>query len=291
MRGHCTRQTAKRKGGRRDREAQGSSCRVDGAKVIGTITKEDYEQVFVPLLEQARRDGHRIRFLISSAPNFRALPQVQRGKMPRSACTRCGFSTAALWSRTLLGSTKLRGSSRFFMPCPVQVFGNKDLDDAITWLQSLPEGAAVSHRLLPESGVIVVEVKQPLRAQDFEALALTADAWIEAHGELQGLVIHAREFPGWENLGSFFRHVRFVRDHQRRVKKIALAVDSKLASSVPMIGERFVLARSKASHIANSTAPSRGRPVSSLKPPLPRDPPRTNENSSMQRRTIQRRFR
>jgi type II secretory pathway component PulK len=93
--------------------------------------------------------------------------------------------------------------------------------------------------------VILVEVKQPLRAQDFEALAVTADAWIKAHGELQGLVIHAREFPGWENLGSFFRHVRFARDHQRKVKKIALAVDSKLASLVPMITEHFVQAEIK----------------------------------------------
>jgi hypothetical protein len=44
------------------------------------------------------------------------------------------------------------------------------------WLRSLPEGPAVSHRLLPESGVIVVEVKQALRAQDFDALAFTAHA-------------------------------------------------------------------------------------------------------------------
>ncbi len=36
---------------------------------------------------------------------------------------------------------------------------------------------AVSHRLLPESGVIMGEVKRALRAQDFDALAFTADAW------------------------------------------------------------------------------------------------------------------
>ena len=218
---------------------------VDGAKVIGTITKEDYEQVFVPLLEQARRDGHRIRFLYQFGPEFQgftpgaAWEDAKIGLHSMRLFDGCAVVTDLAWIHEV---TRLVA---FFMPCPVQVFGNKDLDDAITWLQSLPEGAAVSHRLLPESGVIVVEVKQPLRAQDFEALALTADAWIEAHGELQGLVIHAREFPGWQNLGSFFRHVRFVRDHQRRVKKIALAVDSKLASSVPMIGERFVLAEIK----------------------------------------------
>lgn len=121
----------------------------------------------------------------------------------------------------------------------------QERDEAIAWLGSLREGAAASHRLLPDSGVIVVEVKGALHAQDFDALALTADAWIEAHGYLDGLVIHTRGFPGWENLGSLLRHVRFVRDHHRKVKRIALAADSKLASLAPVIGAHFVKAEVK----------------------------------------------
>ena len=58
-------------------------------------------------------------------------------------------------------------------------------------------------------------------------------------------MIHAREFPGWENLGAFLRHVRFLRDHHRKVKKIALAVDSKLANLAPKIAEHFVQAEVK----------------------------------------------
>jgi hypothetical protein len=135
--------------------------------------------------------------------------------------------------------------SGFMMPCPVRVFGNQERDKAVEWLVSLPEGAAVSYRLLSDSGVIVVEVKQALRAQDFDALAVTADAWIEAHGSLQGLVIHTREFPGWENMASFFRHLRFVRDHHRKVKRIALAADAKVASVAPKIAEHFIQAEVK----------------------------------------------
>jgi hypothetical protein len=41
----------------------------------------------------------------------------------------------------------------------VRVFGNHELDKAIEWLSSLPEGAGVSHRLVPESEVIVIVVK------------------------------------------------------------------------------------------------------------------------------------
>jgi hypothetical protein len=90
--------------------------------------------------------------------------------------------------------------------------------------------------------VLVVEVRQALRAQDFDALAATADTWIDAHGDLPGIVIHAREFPGWENLGSLIRHVRFVRDHHRRVERVALASDSRLADLAPRLAEHFVQA-------------------------------------------------
>ena len=93
--------------------------------------------------------------------------------------------------------------------------------------------------------MIVVEVKEALRAQDFEALALTADTWIAAHGSLRGIVIHAREFPGWENFGALLRHLRFVHDHHRKVERIALAVDGKLAALAPRIGEHFVHAEVK----------------------------------------------
>ncbi len=218
---------------------------VDGVRAIGRISKEDYEQVFVPLLDEVRREGRHIRFLYQFGPEFEgftagaAWEDAKIGLHSMRLFDGCAVVTELAWIREL---TRLGG---FLMPCPVRVFGNDEVAQAIEWLKSLPEGPGVSHRLLPESGVIVVEVKQALRAQDFDALAFTADAWIEAHGDLQGLVIHAREFPGWENLGSFVRHVRFVRDHQRKIKRVALAVDAKLASLAPAIAEHFIQAEVK----------------------------------------------
>src|SRR5215469_1706585 len=136
-------------------------------------------------------------------------------------------------------------STAFLMPCPVQVFSNQQLNEAVKWLEALPEGAGISYRLLADSGVIVMDVKQALRRQDFDALAAAADAWIEAHGSLKGIVIHARQFPGWENFGSLVRHVHFVRDHHRKVQRIALAADSKLASLAPQMAEHFIQAEVK----------------------------------------------
>jgi len=218
---------------------------IDGVKAVGKTSKEDYERVFVPLIDEARREGRRIRFLYQLGPEFEAFSpgaaweDAKIGFHSLRLFDGCAVVTDAGWIRE---STRVVG---FFMPCPVRVFGNQELDKAIAWLSSLPESAAVSHRLLPESGVIVVEAKQALRAQDFDAVAFTADNWIEAHGYLQGLVIHVREFPGWENFGSLLRHLRFVRDHHREVKRIAFAADSKLASLAPEIGGHFIKAEVK----------------------------------------------
>ena len=218
---------------------------IDGVQAIGKISKEDYEKVFVPLLDEARREGRRIRLLYQLGPEFEgftpgaAWEDAKIGLQSMRLFDGCAVVTDLGWIREL---TRVIG---FLMPCPVRVFGNQERDKAIDWLGSLPEVAAISHRLLPDSGVIVVEVKQALRSQDFDALAVTADTWIEAHGSLQGLVIHAREFPGWENLGSLLRHLQFVRDHHRKVKRIALAADAKLASLAPKIGEHFIQAEVK----------------------------------------------
>ncbi len=218
---------------------------IDGLKAVGKISKEDYEQAFVPLLDEARREGHHIRFLYQFGPEFEsfspgaAWEDAKIGLHSMRLFDGCAIVTDLAWIRE---STRLAG---FFMPCPVRIFGNSERNNAVEWLQSLPETAAVSHRLHPESGVIVVEIKQALRAQDFDALAFTADSWIEAHGNLQGLVIHAHEFPGWENFGSLLRHMRFVRNHHREVKRIAFAADSKLASLVPRIADHFVQAEVK----------------------------------------------
>ena len=130
----------------------------------------------------------------------------------------------------------------FLMPFPMRVFANEERDDAVAWLRSLPEGPGVTHRLLPEAGVLVVEVTEPLRAQDFDALAATADSWLATHEALPGVVLHARAFPGWENVSGLLRHVRFVRDHHRAVRRVVLAVDSTLADPAPRVAEHFVQA-------------------------------------------------
>ncbi|MGW7486468.1 STAS/SEC14 domain-containing protein [Streptomyces sp. NPDC054786] len=118
----------------------------------------------------------------------------------------------------------------------------REREEALDWLASLPQGPGISHRLLPDFRVLVVEVEHPLRAQDFDALAVTADSWLGTHDALAGVVIHLRTFPGWENVGSLIRHVRFIRDHHRKVRRVALAADTKAAALAPQLANHLVRA-------------------------------------------------
>jgi hypothetical protein len=218
---------------------------VVGVKAIGKLTREDYTSVLGRLFDDARRDGRRLRVLYEVGPEFTgftpgaAWEDAKLGLRSLRTFAGCAVVTDHEWIRE---ATRL---AAFVLPCPVKVFPVPDRDKAIAWLGSLPHEVGVAHRLLADKGVLVIDAKHPLHAQDFDALAMTVDPWIEAHKELNGIVIHAHAFPGWENLGSLVRHIQFVRDHQRKVRRIALAADGMLAGLAPRIGEHFVHAEVK----------------------------------------------
>ncbi|PRQ03951.1 STAS/SEC14 domain-containing protein [Enhygromyxa salina] len=218
------------------------SPNVTAIKAIGTVTKADYQEVVEPILDQARHENRRIRLLYQFGPEFDRFTgggvweDVRIGLSALRLLDACAIVTDVEWIRQSVDIT------RFMVPFPVRVFENSQLDAAAAWLESLPRSDNLSHRLLADRGVLVVEPKGPLRAQDFDELALMVDPWIEAHGKLDGLVVHAREFPGWENLGSFLRHLRFVRDHHRHIERVAVAAaaDSKFADLAAPIADHFI---------------------------------------------------
>lgn len=100
----------------------------------------------------------------------------------------------------------------------------------------------LEHQLLSESGVLIVRPKGPLTAGDFTALAADADAYIEKHGALKGLMICAAEFPGWENLHGAISHFKFVRDYQSKIRKVAIVSDSDILAILPAIARHFLAA-------------------------------------------------
>src|SRR5262245_19484349 len=100
----------------------------------------------------------------------------------------------------------------------------------------------LKHSLDETSGILTIEPQGKLTAADFAALARVADGFIERHGELKGLMLEAAGFPGWEDFAALVSHLKFVRDHHRRIRRVAVVSDSKLLSIAPRLASHFVSA-------------------------------------------------
>jgi hypothetical protein len=91
------------------------------------------------------------------------------------------------------------------------------------------------HQLLSPEGIPILEPAAPLEAADFVAVAREVDPYIAEHGKLTGLLLHAKAFPGWENLEAFLAHMRFIESHHQKVEKLAVVSDSPLLTEISKI--------------------------------------------------------
>jgi hypothetical protein len=71
------------------------------------------------------------------------------------------------------------------------------------------------------SNIVKVTVPETLKADDFQKMALQADALIQKHGKIK-LLVDASQFNGWENITAFERHMRFVKSHHQKIERAAL---------------------------------------------------------------------
>ncbi|HSK62128.1 MAG TPA: STAS/SEC14 domain-containing protein [Actinomycetospora sp.] len=199
---------------------------IDAVRAVGTLSREDYESVVVPMLDAAAREGRGLRLLCVVDEDFRGLTpdgawaDVKLGLAAMRNLEGCAVVSDLAWVRE---ATQVAG---FFLPGHVRVFRASERDEAVRWLEDLP-GRLATARIDPAAGVVIVDVGQPLRREDVEVIAGAVDGWLADHRELPGLVLHAPSFPGWENLGALAEHLRFVGGHQRRIGRVALAVDGQ----------------------------------------------------------------
>lgn len=94
--------------------------------------------------------------------------------------------------------------------------------------------------LQSDKGILIVKPHEPLTKEDFVALSREADAYIESHGGLNGLIICFEQFPGWKNLQGLWSHFQFVRTHHQKIKKVAFVTNTKMVKLVVGFAKLFV---------------------------------------------------
>jgi len=217
-----------------------------GVKGTGEVTTEDYKRVLVPALEKKLKAHRRVRLLYVLADDFRGITpgaawqDAKVGMSHLTAFERMALVTEVDWIEK---TVKAFG---FAMPGEVRVFDDDDLQAAREWVcEPLPAGD-LEFDLMEDSGVLVLRPNGALDAGDFDRLTETVDPYIEAKGGLKGLMIDAKHFPGWDDFAAMLSHLRFVKDHQKKIQRVAFVSDDRLLGAIPSIASKFISAEVRA---------------------------------------------
>jgi hypothetical protein len=94
--------------------------------------------------------------------------------------------------------------------------------------------------------LFTLKSRGPLSEEDFARLRSDVDGYIDQrHAAPNILIVTEEGFPYWDSLNTMIAHAKFVRDHHRLVKKIAIVGDSFVLSVAPSIADHFVAASVK----------------------------------------------
>jgi tRNA U38,U39,U40 pseudouridine synthase TruA len=98
----------------------------------------------------------------------------------------------------------------------------------------------LKYELNRAEGILIIMPGGPLESADFEKLIQEVDPYIKEKGNLKGLMIYAKSFPGWDNFAAFLSHIKFVKNHHQKIKKIAAVTDGAFLSIMPQVANYFV---------------------------------------------------
>jgi SpoIIAA-like len=91
-------------------------------------------------------------------------------------------------------------------------------------------------------GCFVLEPSGALSRRDLDALTERFDAYVNARDRIPNLVVRAVSFPTWTDFAALVKHLRFIREHHRLVRKVALVSDARALDLAPKIAGHFVSA-------------------------------------------------
>jgi len=86
-----------------------------------------------------------------------------------------------------------------------------------------------------ETKIVTLQPHGTLKKEDFDAAVKVIDPFIEENGQLNGIIIYAKSFPGWDDFAAFNRHLTFIKNHHKKIKKLAMVTDSIVGE----VGEHF----------------------------------------------------
>ena len=206
-----------------------------GFRMSGKVSRDDYQSLLTPAIDKALQEHDRIRLLMQIGPEFD------------------GYEPGAAWDDMKLGLHHWRGFDRiavvtdvnwvasmvraigFMMPCPVQLFGLAESDDARRWLS---ESLGSIH--LEQDGVVIkVRLLGELEPVAYEGISADIDN-LMSKSESVRLMIDLSEFDGWTGISALGDHLSLAREHRHIPERIAIIGDKAWQRYAPRLMGRFM---------------------------------------------------
>lgn len=100
----------------------------------------------------------------------------------------------------------------------------------------------LDYSIMKAEGILVLTPHGPLSYQDFDGLGAAVDSYLCDHARIHGVLIQSKAFPGWENFGAVAAHMHFVREHHKKIERVAIVTDSEVGGMAESLGNHFLSA-------------------------------------------------
>ena len=100
-------------------------------------------------------------------------------------------------------------------------------------------------KLNETKGIAVLEPDGKLSEEDFKSAAGIIDSYLEKSGALNGIIIYVKSFSGWDSFSALISHFKFIKEHHKKVSRVAFVSDSPIGTLAEHITGHFVSAEVK----------------------------------------------
>ncbi|RKF20229.1 STAS/SEC14 domain-containing protein [Alginatibacterium sediminis] len=94
-------------------------------------------------------------------------------------------------------------------------------------------------------GIARVHVTKNLSKDDFARLQHEVDSRVGSEDEVNGLLIESQELPHWDSLAALSAHLKFIHNHHKKLKAVAIVSDAASNSLLKLLPQHFVKAQIK----------------------------------------------
>ena len=128
-------------------------------------------------------------------------------------------------------------------------------------IRQIPTNSAQESRLWPEpmiqtsfdksDTIAILELDTKLTKADFKQVNATINKHLNSNGILAGIIVYTQTFSEWDTFEALLDRLKFINDHHKWTKYVALVSDSEVIGFPESVISHFVHAETHAFPYSN----------------------------------------